>query len=293
MIFQLVLAISFFCFSIAEGALKPPLKAKDDFVEGTLFSGRLGNQFFEVAAALSLAMDHQVEAYFPDFKHKKGDNIPLYAETVFFRLNQNHPPDKAKYTYRDNDDFTLNPIPYQPKIKLLGYYQSEYYFAHNWAKIRPYFEASEKIKKYLRGKYAHLIDHPKTVAMHVRDYVKESAENVKYYWTLDIHYLNQAMSYFDADSLFVVFSDNIEKAKALLQHSGKNIVYIENERDYHDFFLMSFMKHQIISNSTFSWWAAYLNDNPFKIVIAPKNWFTPTFHVKSDNIVPKSWIQLE
>lgn len=293
MIFHLLLALSLFSISASEAVLIPPPKANDDFVEGTLFAGRLGNQFFEVAAALSLAIDHNVEAYFPDFKSKKGDGIPLYAETVFFRLNQNNPPTKPKYTYRDNDDFTFAPIPYQPKIKLLGYFQSELYFKKNWAKIRPYLEASETIKKYLKGKYKDIIDHPYTVGLHIRDYVKEDANNASYYWTLDRNYVERAMALFDEGALFVVFSDNMARAKDLLANTKRPVIFIEHERDYHDLYLMSFMKHQIISNSTFSWWAAYINNNPSKIVIAPKKWFTPTFHVKSDNIVPKSWIQLD
>lgn len=292
MIFYLVIAISFFSLSTADCAIKPP-RSKVSFVEGSLVAGRLGNQFFEVAAALSLAMDHNVEAYFPDFKLKKTEGVPVYAEKVFFRVNQNKPPSKPFYTYAENADFIYYPIPYKPRIKLHGYFQSELYFKHNWAKIRPYLEASDSIKTYLNEKYPYIINHPHTVGLHIRDYNNENAWLSNVFWALDEDYVLRAMDQFEEGALFVVFSDNMDRAKQILAHTYRPLIYIEDEKDYHDLYLMSFMKHQIISNSTFSWWAAYLNDNPDKKVVAPKKWFKPTYHVKSDYIIPDSWIQLD
>ena len=103
-------------------------------------------------------------------------------------------------------------------------------------------------------------------------------------------YFQKAISLFSQDALFVVFSNDINWCKTNLQGLAKNLIFIENEPYYHDFYLMSLCKHQIISNSSFSWWAAYLNRNPDKIVIAPINWFTKASGFHSKDLFPDEWI---
>ena len=61
--------------------------------------------------------------------------------------------------------------------------------------------------------------------------------------------------------------------------------------NYEDMRLMSFCKHNIIANSSFSWWGAWLNNNTGKIVVAPKNWSFSEMHSK--NRTPKDWVRLE
>lgn len=71
----------------------------------------------------------------------------------------------------------------------------------------------------------------------------------------------------------------------------KNAVFItpkESPTAITDFYLISNCKHQIIANSTFSWWAAYLNSNKEKIVMAPKKWFNEADYDAKD-LIPQSW----
>ena len=74
---------------------------------------------------------------------------------------------------------------------------------------------------------------------------------------------------------------------------GDSAVYVSRPelKDYEELILMSKCKHNIIANSSFSWWGAWLNANPDKIVIAPKQWFK-TKKVNTKDIIPESWIKI-
>ena len=70
------------------------------------------------------------------------------------------------------------------------------------------------------------------------------------------------------------------------------MVFMEGRSGIEDMRLMSFCKHNIIANSSFSWWAAWLNQNPYKKVIAPKNWFGPQANLWTGDIIPKEWVTI-
>ena len=73
--------------------------------------------------------------------------------------------------------------------------------------------------------------------------------------------------------------------------SIKFIDHNTSEYNYEDMRLMSYCNHNIIANSSFSWWSAWLNKNPEKVIIAPKLWFANKKIINED-IVPKSWIRI-
>ena len=90
-----------------------------------------------------------------------------------------------------------------------------------------------------------------------------------------------------------VFSDDIEWAKENFK-SHFPVEFMSQNDDAHnylDLILMSHCKHQIIANSTFSWWGAWLNPN--KIVIAPKMWFiNPEMNAQTRYLIPKNWLRI-
>jgi len=275
----------FFSFILPVGLWAKP------FVTAHLM-GQFGNQLFIMATAVSLALDHDATFSFPDLTSEQHDPIfklSLNREKVFYHINASELPQEIEYTYRETS-FAYQPIPYQPNMSIFGWFQSEKYFAHNKQAIMDLFAAPVEIKNYLDQKYSDIIQHPKTVAIHMRSYLVEKVpEQQKAYITYGRDYVERAMALFPEDSLFVVFSNDMNWCKAELEGIPRNIRFIENEPHYHDFYLMSFCKDQIISNSSFSWWAAYLNRHPNKRVIATPGWFSDSYFRDTKDLIPADW----
>jgi hypothetical protein len=253
-------------------------------VVGKLF-GQLGNQMFQIAAATSLAIDYGAIATFPDLDLEQRYNIPLNREHVFKNLNT-FKPDNISLTYTE-PGFEYNQIPFTSNMELCGYFQSEKYFKHNKEAILKLFEPSEEILSYLNEKYSKVINHPNTVAVHIRTYKDASPDCFPFVgWT----YIKKAIEQFDKDSLFVIFSDDIYVCIRNLRKilNQKNIIYIVGNSHFHDLYLISLCKNQIMSNSSFSWWGAYLNKNENKKIISPRhqNWFgSAAKHLNTKDII--------
>mgnify|MGYP001462963489 CR=1 FL=1 len=111
---------------------------------------------------------------------------------------------------------------------------------------------------------------------------------------MPVEYFQAAASEFK-NVIFLVFSDNlkdIDWCKNSLMI--KNTIFVHND-DLIDFKMMQYCDHNIISNSSFSWWSAWLNSNPGKSVISPKedNWFGEYYaHYDMSDLIPKEWKQL-
>lgn len=260
------------------------------FVIGRLWTGQLGNQFFEIAAAVSLALDHDADVFFPDFAVKTIDGIPTNYKHVFFRLNATVPKEKIQAYYIE-PTYSYTPIPYHQNMCIQGYFQSEKHFAKHKQKILELFAPSSEIREYLESKYQQLLKSQKTVSIHVRSYWKDDPQQ-KIYPNYGKDYFEKAIMKFPEDSVFLAFSNDMARCKQILADIPRKIIFIEGEPYYHDFYLMAMCKHNIISNSSFSWWAAYLNPNPEKIVIAPPEWYTSTCGLNYKDVVPESWTTL-
>ncbi len=109
----------------------------------------------------------------------------------------------------------------------------------------------------------------------------------------DVDYYKQALKLLESkiqDFNVIVFSDDTEWVKKEFKFlHDYNVVYSSNQKDIEDLILMSRCEHNIIANSTFSWWGAWLNQNPEKIIICPENWYADATQT---DIIPGEWVRI-
>lgn len=272
--------------------LESKTMAEKPFVTCDLM-GQLGNQFFQIATATALALDHGATPLFPGLKTELQFNVPLNYEKVFHHLDTTCTDQPIEYVYIE-PQFPYSPIPYHPNMSIRGWFQSEKYFAHHKNEIMALFAPSPEIMSYLHDKYGDLLRLDNTVSIHYRSYKTEDP-NQSVYIDCDIDYFERAINLFPEESVFVVFSNDIEGCKVRFSKIARNFVYIEGEAHYHDLYLMSLCKDNIICNSSFSWWGAYLNAHAGKRVVAPLKWFNPVYEAQikgAHDLIPSDWIVL-
>ncbi|HSX25591.1 MAG TPA: alpha-1,2-fucosyltransferase [Chlamydiales bacterium] len=255
-------------------------------------NGQLGNQMFQIAAALSFALDHGCEARFPNIAQAR--DAPINAPYILHRLNQeSFPPDVQFEAYHDRIHSNIYaPIPYEKgkNLCIYGHYESEKYFLPHAPLIRELFAPTPEILAEIRAKYGHLLQNP-TVAVHVRTFIPDHRDpRFKGIGGSGWGYFTQAMNLFPPNTHFLVFSDAMQWTKLRFPRSARKVTFIEDNPAHIDFYLMMLCDHQIISpESTFSWWAAWLNPNPHKKVIIADTWNDLT----ENDTIPDGWIKLK
>jgi FkbM family methyltransferase len=238
--------------------------------------GRLGNQMFQIAAAYSFSIDNncsmKVSTKNGVFESLIGEvsNPHIYKDSVFSKIE--FIQEASNYDIWKEPSFKYTPISYkfENNLYLEGHFQSEKYFAHNKEKILDLFEPTQDIKDYIFSKYGELLN-KNTVSLHIRrgDYLVSQDHHP----ICPLNYYQDCLNKLSDIDIILVFSDDKEYAKKTF--TQKNVIIIQDEKDYIDLYLMSMSKHNIIANSSFSWWGAWLNKNKDKKVFAPKNWFGP------------------
>lgn len=233
--------------------------------------GRLGNQLFQISAAVGLALRHNTEAKFYPWKY-----------SILFKnqINQTLKSEDIKNRYKEAH-FHYSKIPYYDGLDISGYFQSYKYFEDCASEIRKLFifniDAAADVKDFC--------------SIHVRrtDYLAAS----KYHTVLGLDYYNYAMKYMKNRGIdkFLVFSDDMSWCKENI--IGHNIFYSDNTDEIADLALMSKCGHNIIANSSFSWWGAWLNNNENKTVIAPERWFGPANNnCNTNDLYCTDWVRL-
>ena len=287
--------------------------------------GGLGNQMFQYAIGKSIALHHNAELKldlkFFNTNHRDKSitkrnfqlcvfniNGPFATDKEVFKLTRRTPVywlDKIlnrimgcrpTYFIEKHYGFDNTISAKHPPVVLEGFWQSEKYFVQFKQEILRTFKFSSLLNSTSVA-FLEKIKSVNAVSIHVRrsDYVTV-AKNTHTYGACSIEYYQEAVALIKrkvSNPVFFVFTDDYEWVRHNLIAQG-NFILVEGnigDNSWMDMCLMSNCKHNIIANSSFSWWGAWLNKNVDKMVIAPQNWYkNPDFDTK--DIVPQGWIRL-
>ena len=233
-------------------------------------------------------------------KIKNLHNRPFLTKIIrkiLKNIEEKKPIYKRKYIREPHFHFCPDVLKARNKtIYLYGHWQSEKYFKNIENIIRKEFTLKNGLSNEAKN-ILEKIQKTNSVSIHIRrgDYV-ENKKNCTLYGVCSLTYYYKTIKIIQnktGNPHFFVFSDDIRWVqKNLKTASSLTLVRGVNIRDFEEIILMSKCKHNIIANSTFSWWGAWLNNNPNKIVIAPKPWFNIAT-INTKDLLPPLWITID
>ena len=272
--------------------------------------GGLGNQLFQVFALMSYCFDNDKKFVFPGYKldpmSKEGSPRPTYWSNILKGLKkyvdpQLHP--EKRYTEPHFHYKALPDIKNQGddvNFELFGYFQSARYFHHNFNKINEIVQITKAREETIKKYEIMYFDKP-TISMHFRH---GDFKNIQ-----DFHPILPFMYYKNAlrkiveetgrDDYRVLYFCEVQDLKRVndyvrfIKKDFPKMRFVKGDTEAEDWvqmLLMSGCSHNIIANSTFSWWSAYLNQNKDKVVCYPDKWFGPAMGNKIlGDLFPANW----
>jgi len=285
--------------------------------------GGLGNQMFQYAAGRALAFRLNTELYLdtihlgfdPDGAYTKRnyelEQFAIHAHIADIEVLNNFRHDSRLITklksffpglfknivFNESQPSFHDQFFNLPATSYLnGYWQDERYFSSIRQVLTQEFDLKKKSNSYQT--MLEQVSSGNSVSIHVRrgDYVTLGSAHL-YHGVLPLTYFKEAVDYLSRmkqEFTWFIFSDDLIWCRENLGFI-KNAQFMEGKKldlsPGEELLLMSHCKHNIIANSSFSWWAAWLNNSPGKIVIAPKCWFNKT-QKQPLSLIPSDWIRL-
>ena len=278
----------------------------------TKLKGGLGNQLFQYAVGRAAALHHKLPlkldlTIFKTYKLHNGYRLDQYAiqadiatenEIINLKGRNNALSSalrkagliKRKSYFKEKRSSYFDERVLKNKFVYLdGYWQNALYFSNIRKELLRELSPINPMND-LGCDYLEPIKKSNSVSIHVRrgDYL-----NLKDIGILGLEYYATAVEYIRknvANPTFYIFSDDLEWCKNSLGLLDDCIYVDGTQTEIDDLKLMSFCRHNIIANSSFSWWGAWLNQNPKKTVVAPKGWLLND--PDSSNVILSDWVKI-
>jgi len=288
-------------------------------------TGGLGNQMFDYAFMVRLSKEYEARLFHPygaqsgryghagfqldeifelrSDDHKRGLGqllfgiywhvIRIFPKTLRPRMLRLVGMNEVKVA----ENFVFYPEVFQSPHKnelFMGTWQSQHYFEGAEAELREAFTFKDVLVNERTRQIKTEIENCNSISLHVRrdDYLSSTYVQgfggicTLSYYKKAIEYLKERI---ESPKLFI-FSDDIAWCRENLDVSDATFVdWNHGAESWQDMYLMSCCRHNIIANSSFSWWGAWLNANPNKIVVAPCRWWNGL----KDDVVPETWVKME
>lgn len=254
-------------------------------------NGRLGNQMFMIANAYSQALDHNSKFIVPKYDVDLSDYIENVYRKLDFSINyiDDLKDDESYVSIGTTFHYSAMEIPKNKNVIFNGYFQSDKFFSSNSFEIKELFSPTDEfiINFYDKFKF---IKNNDTIVINVRrgDYLHYP----NHHPVLSKEYIINALEYIpnNKTSPIIVISDDIEWCKENINID--DVFFAEDIYSWEALWLMSLCKHFIISNSSFSWWGAFLGEKENSVVVCPDIWFGPEIEVNTSDIYRSNWIKV-
>jgi hypothetical protein len=275
-------------------------------------TGGLGNQMFQYSIAKAVALKNndyfKLDLFFYPTQDLRKYELSLFnieeniisneelqnivgSHSIFSKIFKKFGLNKAYFIEKEIVAFDSNVFNNAKNKYLIGYWQNENYFNEIREEILKDFKPKEDISIEAQTHLAK-IKNVNSISIHVRrgDYLNNLHTN-NVHGICNLNYYKNAIKIVSNEvyaPMYFIFSDDILWCKENFDFLDNKVFIDGTESAIDDLELMKNCKHNIIANSTFSWWGAWLNENDKKIVIAPKKWF----NINNLNIASDLWILL-
>lgn len=248
--------------------------------------GGLGNQMFQISHAISQSWKHGVNYSFRpnSFIPSEGFQPIKYLDNIFRKIVFENTNQKFFRIYENSWNYSEITPSFDKSIEFYGYFQSSRNFLGYDNDIKNLFQPTKVFMEKILQKYPALLNNNST-SIHIRrgDYL--NSPNV--HPTVDDSYINHCLSMVDNSKEIFIFSN--DKKWVIQNLNIQNSILVDDLNDYEELWMMSLCKNMILSNSSFSWWSAFLNQNINCNIFAPSLWFGPQGPNPHNNIYEKNW----
>ncbi|MCE6987648.1 alpha-1,2-fucosyltransferase [Dyadobacter sp. CY323] len=282
----------------------------------------LGNQLFQYAIARKLSIQAKTSLYFDlryynhhyatdtfrsfrlnnfkiDYQLLDTSPVLIYLSKATKLFPQRSLPPLFELVREGNDGFNARALTAKSMfVYLSGFWQTEQYFKDIQDVLQKEITLKIAATPQFQKFEALIKKEENPISLHIRrgDYVNNSQFSNQFGF-IGLDYYKRATDMFQEkmpSCKFFVFSDDFQWVKENFPQDS-NTVYVESagdNSDLEDLMLMRTCKHHIIANSSFSWWGAWLNSYPGKMVVAPQKWYNNMPDLNTNDLIPADWLRM-